>query len=72
MNRIVYTCTGRIAVDRPQLQNVRPSGHWQDEVRVSPEKHAEAMRKLREHYRIKAGMLGMTLEGYCQRFGVKM
>lgn len=72
MNKIVYTCTGRIAADRVQLQNVRPSGRWQDEVRVSPEKHAEALRKLREHYSVKAGLLGMTLVGYCQRFGVKL
>lgn len=72
MNTIVYTCTGRVAVDRPQLQNVRPHHRWQDEVRVSPERHAEAVRKLREYYQVKAGLLGMTLAGYCHRFGVKL
>lgn len=72
MNPVVYTCTGRIATDRVQLQNVPVARRWQEEQRVSPEKHAEAKRKLREHYSVKAGLLGMTLAGYCQRFGVKL
>ena len=72
MNQIVYTCTGRVATDRVNLQNVPVSRRWQDEERVSPSKHAEAKRKLREHYTTKAGLLGMTLDGYCKRFGVKL
>lgn len=72
MNQVVYTCTGRVQTDRINLQNVPQRGKWETIERVSKEAHAKAKAALREHYQIKAGLLGMTLAGYCQRFGVKL
>lgn len=77
MNKIVYVCspTGRRVVGKgfvtPPHQTPL-SGRWESIERVSKEQHADAKRKLREHYDTKAGMLGMTLAGYCARFGVKL
>lgn len=71
-NPIVYTCTGRIHHDhRPAIQNV-PLTKWMEEERVSPKRHAEAKRRLRELYTIKAAAVGMSLSAYCTRFNVKL
>lgn len=35
-------------------------------------REAEARSKLRRHYAQKAWECGMTYEGYCKRFGVKV
>lgn len=74
MNEVVYVCTGRVrgVVSRGYGQLHQVPRNWESEKRVTPEAHEAALAGLREHYRRKALLVGMSLEGYCQRFGVKL
>ena len=74
MNKIVYVAAPGMHVSHEPVQATtkRKVGKWESVHRVTKERHAEAKKALREHYAMKAAALGMTLDGYCLRFGVKL
>lgn len=74
VNQVVYVAAPAQHVDARTVRAAaaRTTGKWESVQRVTKERHQQACSALRMHYESKAKALGMTLAGYCQRFGVKL
>lgn len=72
MDKIVYTCTGRIKQDhRPEMHNV-PVRHWETQQRNTDEKVLRAKQALFDMYTKRAAAVGLSLETYAKRFNINL